>query len=159
MSVLYFAYGSNMSLKQIQDRCPDCKKVAIGVLRDHNLVFLSYSKNRKCGVASIEVSQGDEVWGVVYELSDADLAKLDKCEGYNPHHAPHKNSYNRASISVNLCGHLERQCNCLTYFATVQAGTFLPNEEYKRAIQRGAEENGLPESYIDKLRDISVISV
>jgi hypothetical protein len=72
--VLYFAYGSNMDPTQMQARCPDARFVSLACLNGHVLCFPRRSKTRGCGVSSILAKDGCETWGVIYELSDADLA-------------------------------------------------------------------------------------
>ncbi|QND44739.1 gamma-glutamylcyclotransferase (plasmid) [Rhizobium lusitanum] len=80
--MLYFAYGSNMDPAQIMERCPEATLVGLGYLADHGLCFPRKSKNRGCGVSSVEPKIGHDTWGVVWELTDTDLSALDRNEGY-----------------------------------------------------------------------------
>ena len=155
MAVLYFAYGSNMSLAQMRQRCPASPAVGIGLLDGYRLVFPRYSAKRKCGAASIEPHPSEEVWGVIYDMDPADLNALDRHEGYDPQRAAHLNSYNRHNVRVLRDGAGESEC--LTYVATVQPGTFHPSAHYHGLICAGAVENGLPQSYIQKLREITTL--
>ena len=79
---LYFAYGSNLSWSQIQRRCPTAQPIEQAWLNNHRLAFRGTSGNWSGGVATVERSRGSRVPGVVYNLSDADLAQLDRCEGH-----------------------------------------------------------------------------
>ena len=81
--MLYFAYGSNMDPRQMRRRCPSYRFVSIAKLEDHKLAFTRRSSRRRCGVADVVPSPGDEVWGVLYYLkSKRDLLALDKAEGF-----------------------------------------------------------------------------
>ena len=79
----YFAYGSNMSYEQMKERCPDSKYVGIARLNGFKLDFTKMSTIRGGGVADIVESEDDCVYGVLYSITDDDLAKLDiKEQGY-----------------------------------------------------------------------------
>ena len=80
--MLTFAYGSNMDCGQMKDRCPSVSFVCVAVLRDYRLCFPRKSKKRDCGVAGVERGEGCNVWGVVYEINEADVGNLDATEGY-----------------------------------------------------------------------------
>ena len=146
---LYFAYGSNMSRRQMRERCPDHERVGIAVLKDHALCFPRTSHIRNCGVAGLIAEPGAEVWGVVYRLNDADLAALDRREGYDPAKSHDENRYNRKTVPVLMDG---RAVDCLAYLARPEPGTHVPSAEYMAAIITGAVENGLPPEYVTALK-------
>jgi gamma-glutamylcyclotransferase len=150
--VLYFAYGSNMSRKQMLLRCPEHECLGIAVLPDHALCFPRFSQIRNCGVAGIIESPGAEVWGVVYRLNALDFAALDKREGYDPAKSPQVNRYNRQPVRVLMNG---TALDCVTYFARAEPGQHIPSVEYLSTIIAGAEENGLPVSYVATLKGIT----
>ena len=147
--MLYFAYGSNMSRAQMRERCPDHECLGTAVLKEHALCFPRHSPIRNCGVAGLAEAPGAEVWGVVYQLHDEDLAALDKREGYDPAKPFHVNRYNRQTVRVLMDGDL---VDCLTYFARPEPGEHVPSVEYLATILEGAEENGLPADYVARLR-------
>ena len=70
----YFAYGSNMPLFDMQSRCPDAKPLGAWTLPDHKLYF--------AGVADVVPCDGNDVVGVLWEISQDDEWKLDYYEGY-----------------------------------------------------------------------------
>lgn len=149
---LYFAYGSNMSRRQMRVRCPDHELIGRAVLRDHALCFPRHSPIRNCGVAGLVATPGAEVWGVVYRLHDKDLAALDRREGFDPAKPPHVNRYNRQTIRV-LMDDLE--ADCFAYLARHEPGAHVPSADYLGTIIEGAEENGLPSEYVLALKSIS----
>ena len=75
-----FAYGSNMDCEQMRERCPSTRFVCVAKLPNHRLAFTRKSTRRNCGVADAVKAEGNEVWGVVYEIDDIDLPKLDSLE-------------------------------------------------------------------------------
>lgn len=143
--MLYFAYGSNMDPTQMLERCPHAALAGFGHLPDHALCFPRRSKKRGCGVSSIEPKFGHETWGVIWELSDDDLAALDQNEGYRPERDPLANAYNRKTVTVNVGG---AQIDAETYIASIQDGSHLPNAAYLAHLNRGAAHHGLPETYL-----------
>ncbi|HEY1442810.1 MAG TPA: gamma-glutamylcyclotransferase family protein, partial [Mycobacterium sp.] len=71
----YFAYGSNLCVRQMALRCPDAVDPRPAVLSDHDWLI-----NQR-GVATVEPFAGNQVHGVLWQLSDHDLATLDSAEG------------------------------------------------------------------------------
>ena len=84
MQIKYFAYGSNLDLVQMKIRCPSSELISKGSLPDYRLTFNRYSSGWGGGVADVIQGKGSEVWGLVFELSNSDLKRLDSYEGcYN----------------------------------------------------------------------------
>ena len=67
---LYFAYGSNLSIRQMRRRCPGSEVVGRARLPDYRLGFTRYATKRKGGVADIVPEPGAEVWGALYTVDD-----------------------------------------------------------------------------------------
>ncbi len=78
----YFAYGSNLSRKQMSERCPDALPKFAATLPNYRLIFTGWSRKWNGGVASIKPSKGEKVMGGVYEITERCLRKLDGYEGY-----------------------------------------------------------------------------
>jgi gamma-glutamylcyclotransferase len=139
-----FAFGSNMSLTQMNKRCPESSKLCIATLENHKLSFPRFSNTRKCGVASVETKEGEIVWGVVFRLTGSDWSKLDKYEGVK------RNFYKRVGATVYENGDSNKPIECETYVA-IPEGEFFPNKDYLSTILEGAKENHLPNNYIESL--------
>lgn len=71
----YFAYGSNLCVQQMAQRCPGAVDPRPATLTDHGWLI------NERGVATVEPVDGDRVHGVVWRLTDHDLATLDSAEG------------------------------------------------------------------------------
>ena len=71
----YFAYGSNLDVAQMARRCPDAANPRPATLADHDWLI------NERGVATVEPFDGSQVHGVLWQVSDTDLATLDSAEG------------------------------------------------------------------------------
>lgn len=151
---LYFAYGSNMDERTLKDRCPSARFVAVAELLEHALMFTRYSVTRRCGVADVVPSPGRSVWGVLFHVSDADIRRLDLCEGYKPSRADADNAYIRTTRSVYVNGDRECPERAWVYLANRQPNPPPPNAVYKKLITEGARRWGLPAHYQAELARI-----
>jgi gamma-glutamylcyclotransferase len=149
--MLYFAYGSNMNWQQMKERCPSARFAGVALLPDHKLAFTRKSINRGCGVADAVPEHGQKMWGVVYEVGDVDVAKLDTSEGYRP--GRQKNSYFRSECNVLLNGDNRQPLTVFTYFGDPQPNPPLPNLDYKNLILSGARHWHLPVEYVRQLEE------
>ena len=147
--MLYFAYGSNMDWCQMRHRCPSAMFVAVAVLPDHELRFPRKSQNRGCGVADAGAVEGSEVWGVVYQIDEQDVGKLDANEGYRL--GRQKNAYQRESRHVFEDGSKKNPFEVAVYFANREDDPPLPNQTYKDLILAGAKHWHLPDEYIQNV--------
>lgn len=158
--MLYFAYGSNLDPDQLRERCPGHHVVGLAELRDHRVTFPRMSHGWGGGVASVSVAHGESVWGVVVELSAADLDALDRCEGYRGPGDQH-NVYDRETVPVRLVraddGSFPRRLHAWVYVARA-ANPAPPSRRYLDAILRGARHHRLPDEYIAKLAATPVVT-
>ncbi|XP_032413522.1 gamma-glutamylcyclotransferase [Xiphophorus hellerii] len=145
---LYFAYGSNLLKERLQLKNPSATVYCVAKLKDYKLVFGNYkglaSDRWHGGVATIEDSPGDEVWGVVWRMSISDLESLDNQENVM------LGAYRPVELSVKTKG---QDISCRTYImnSCVYAR---PSPQYLQVIVMGAEQHGLPTEYQEKLRAI-----
>ncbi|MEE8624128.1 MAG: gamma-glutamylcyclotransferase, partial [Acidiferrobacterales bacterium] len=94
------------------------------------------------GVAGIVQAAGGIVHGVVYELSNEDLIRLD---GFEP---VESGGYKRTIMRVRLS--TDATLECWVYIGDVYLGApFAPSVRYLQTVLTGAREHGLPEDYID----------
>lgn len=156
--MLYFAYGSNLDLDQMRERLPDVRVVGLAVLRDHRLTFPLHSERWGGGAAGVAHAHGGTVWGVLYELTEADLARLDADEGWRGP-GDHHNLYDRDLASVELTrsddGSVPRRVRAYTYFARTLNPT-APSRRYLDTMLKGARHHRLPPDYIEWLETIEV---
>ncbi|MET0049639.1 MAG: gamma-glutamylcyclotransferase family protein [Candidatus Thiodiazotropha sp.] len=141
----YFAYGSNLSTKRLLQRIPSACFVTVAQLSAHQLRFHKRSKDRsaKCDIHETGDPE-DRVYGVVFEISDADKRILDGYEGLG-----HGYEEKWAAL-VTSSG---KEITAVTYFATLIDETLQPYHWYKQHVLRGALEYGLPERYVLTIRN------
>ena len=140
----YFAYGSNLNWPQMQQRCPSSRFVCTARLSDYQFGITRHSRLRDCGTANIYPACGQEVWGAVYDVIDADLIVMDGFE----------DGYRRETLDVHPLGTDVNPIATLAYVADVEANVPLPSAEYKRLILQGARHWQLPRSYLAMLEAI-----
>jgi hypothetical protein len=156
---IYFAYGSNMDWTQMRNRCSSARFICLALLKDHCLAFTRRSVSRDCGVADVLPARGQNVWGIVYQISKEDLSQgLDPTEGFRPNRSPDKNAYNRRQGAVYQDGVGTKSLTAEIYFAVNQDNPPLPNQEYKNLLLHGARHWNLPFGYIAELEQIQVAS-
>lgn len=137
--LLYFAYGSNLDPEQMTSRCPSARGLGRARLRDHRLDFTYFSMRWSGGSADVVPHSGDNVWGALYELEPADLARLDRFEG----------GYQRVFLSVLDEAGCSR--NVVSYDVRVKR-SFRPTASYVQKMLFWGEHWDLPESYLAQLR-------
>jgi gamma-glutamylcyclotransferase (GGCT)/AIG2-like uncharacterized protein YtfP len=93
----YFAYGSNLNLRQMTERCPGHRIVGRARLLEHALAFTGHSERWGGAVATVAPVPAAAVDGVVYAITDEHVATLD---GFEEH--PHV--YVRQPIHVQMLG-------------------------------------------------------
>ena len=135
---LYAAYGSNMNLGQMAHRCPDAKKIGIGIIEDYELVF---ARN---GYADISPKKSNFVPVVVWELTEECEQRLDVYEGY-------PKFYEKKNISVWMDG---KRILMMVYCMTSPYNQIrcAPSKSYFETIKTGIAENRLIEGIKAYLR-------
>ena len=83
----YIAYGSNLSVEQMADRCPDAKIAGQAVLAGWELLF------RGCATIAPNPKKNTPV--LVWEISERDEGNLDLYEGY-------PNYYRKEDLNIEL---------------------------------------------------------
>jgi len=148
----YFAYGSNMKLEWMEERCPDSRPLRIATLHDYLLSFRYPSTSWPGGGACDIISRkGSLVWGVLFEVSEADLQALDDYEDVA------QGGYRRLPVAVNSEGFLH---NAISYEVVEKLPQNLrPTEGYLDLVIAGAEQNGLPRGYIESIRQLAAKAI
>lgn len=150
--VKYFAYGSNMNMKDVAEWCekhhiPPVKfmRWQIAKLLDHSLSFHAFSITRKCGVANIVIDPGSFVEGVLFEVDEKDMDKIRRKVG-----SP--GLYNEMHVSVQLKNGAIAD-NVITFKVpkVFEDDKSRPSKEYLGSILEAARAFSLDEDYIKML--------
>ena len=143
MAIKYFAYGSNLDLPQMKRRCPSSKLISKGSLSGYRLTFNKFSSGWGGGVADVIQDQGSKVWGLVFELSDTDLKRLDRYEGY---HKDWTSLYERWKAVIDTPN---GQVSDVWVYTVVEKQKFVkPTLEYLQIIKDAAKKWNFPKAYL-----------
>ena len=141
--MLYFAYGSNMSLRRIHCRVPSAQRVTTATLAAHRLTFHKVGRD---GSAKCDIAPGrhaaDQVHGVVYRMDPQHRAALDLAEGLGSGYEVK---------TVELISDDQARISAFTYFATHIDIALRPYAWYLQHVLYGARENGLPDHYVARI--------
>ena len=121
----YFAYGSDLSNKQMLKRCPDSKPKFVAILPNYKLVFAGWSRQWRGGVASVKPFRGERVRGAIYEVTEKCLRQLDR----------HEAGYDRFKVTV--FDEDNEPVEAITYIKAGQLDETPPAKEYLAVIQQG----------------------
>jgi phage replication-related protein YjqB (UPF0714/DUF867 family) len=135
MQHAYFAYGSNLCVRQMAQRCPGAVDPRPALLSDHDWLI------NERGVATVEPFDGSQVHGVVWQVTDHDLATLDSAEG-----VPVR--YRRDRLTV----HTDDGPSQAWVYIDHRVDPGPPRAGYLERIIDGALHHGLPHRWIEFLK-------
>ena len=151
MSNFYFAYGSNLNLKDLREyekrnfanvkkSFVDSINISDGIffLPDYQLQFPVYSKGREGGVLDVTPNVGHVVAGKLFQVDDWNL--LDMKEG-----SP--NFYKR--ISITVIDENGKTFDAFTYVVSSKnkRDHVKPNQNYVKIVSDGYNEFGMSEKF------------
>jgi gamma-glutamylcyclotransferase (GGCT)/AIG2-like uncharacterized protein YtfP len=127
----YFAYASNMAPEGLGQRCPGAALVGPALLSNHRFVVT------RDGWASVRSEASASVYGVVWQLTDDDLAALDEYE----------------DVAADLYRQEKKQVRRLAQAKSLEAIVYVavdqhvgwPRPGYLEAVVAAARHHGLPE--------------
>jgi hypothetical protein len=132
---LYIAYGSNLNLEQMSQRCPTAQAVGTSVMKNWRLLFRG---GLRSAVATVERFRGSFVPILVWQLQPQDEAALDRYEGW-----PHL--YHKEILRIRLNG------------KTVEAMIYIMNEIQPYGLPSPYYFNTIREGYISSDFDIGIL--
>jgi len=133
----YFAFGSNLDVRQMVRRCPGASLLGNATLQRYRLSFAGHSVTRSGGVATlVKGSRRAFTVGALYGLTREHIDALDAAEG-------HPWYYSRETVVVH------------THGALVEAYTYIldepsnrPSLDYTEQIARGYLAHGLDPAHL-----------
>ena len=124
----YFAYASNLSIKQMKERCPESRPKFTATLPNYKLIFTGWSRQWHGSKAAIKSSRGDKVRGAIYEVTETCLKKLDRFES----------GYTRMNVTV--FDEDNEPVQAVTYLKSGQLDESVPSKEYASTIRQGYQD-------------------
>jgi hypothetical protein len=145
--MIYFAYGSNMSIARLRIRVSSARRKAIGYLYGYKLAFhkTSLDGSGKCDAFETNCNE-DYLIGIVYQIDPAHRHKLDKAERFG---------YEVKNIKIKTLS--DEEVVAFTYCANKINRDLKPYHWYKQHVLFGAKENDLPPEYIKRIESINSI--
>ena len=125
----YLAYGSNLNINQMLERCPDAVKIGTSVIEDYRLTFRG---NSRSGVANVEREEGNRVPVGVWAVSESDEAALDRYEGWPW-------LYGKETLQVKFDG---RTIDAMIYIMRPGRPITKPSAYYLNVIADGYDDFG-----------------
>jgi len=143
MRYLYFAYGMNTNIKGMSQRCPQARDLGAAKLRGWKLVFNTH--------ADIERDPNSEAWGVLWSVTDDDLASLDRLEGYPVYYDMIQVLVEQEHETPGISAAEDEAHWAMVYIMNRRPGEYAaPPIHYWEMLNEGYEEHGLP---ISQLQD------
>lgn len=137
--MLYFAYGANMDPRHMAECCPGAKRIGVAVLPDHEFVIAAQ------GFGRAAPSLGSDLPGVLWELTEADIAALDRFEGIA------EGTYRQETGEVRGEGTAHR----VMLYQPTDPSPGRPRPDYVEGIIGVAEALGFPEAHLRRLRQLA----
>ena len=146
MCKYYIAYGSNLNVQQMKQRCPAAKVVGKTILSGWRLRFRGNPYN---AVATVEPEEGYYVPVGIWKIGNQDEAALDRYEGY-------PRLYRKETMSITINGQAVEamvyimnegypyNAPCFEYIRTIRDGYIafdLDREVLREAISTAKEAN------------------
>lgn len=148
--MLYFGHGSNIDRQQMAIRCPGSRFVAPARVHNYRLCFPRWSNVRESAIASMEPAKGEIVWGALYEVTPADLERLDMIEGFAVSRDPAKNELQRVSVRVERPDGISGEAK--THIAIPMENPGPPSQGYILVLVRAATELDFPKDFIARIK-------
>ena len=129
----YFAYGSNMNAQRMVSRKAFFTRRIKATLRMHRLVFNKIASQQPgYGFANIEADNYENVYGILYEMQESDVAELDKHEGVRSQH------YERKTMTVETENGSVEAVVYVAHPSKIQNG-LIPTEAYAENLYKGLD--------------------
>lgn len=139
----YWAYGSNLCIAAMKERCPAAEPVGRMMMPSGRLVFRR--------VADVIKEVDAEVPGALWRITGACELALDGYEGVRTYRGEDVGLYNKRYVLIEIGG---RRYDCLFYqmnqgYRDKPLGIFPPSEDYVGIIRQGYRDFKLPVAYLD----------
>lgn len=124
--IFYWAYGSNLSIRQMKRRCPQAIKYGPMDVQDCALIFRA--------VADVTLREGAVTQGGLWQITTQCERELDAFEGVN------SGRYMKRYFRITIHG---KKYTCLFYQMRAKEGVLPPTERYLETIVDGYRDFGL----------------
>lgn len=137
----FFFYADNLNPTQLKRRAPEHQFLFNAYLPDHTIGFPRFSSQWRCGLAGVLPSQGERVWGVVFEVTEEDVKILDQFDDEVP-----EGAYRHLEANVFT---EDEQKEMVTTYVSQSVGKFKPKEHYLDFVIKGIKYWKLPDECLE----------
>ena len=130
--IFYWAYGSNLCIRQMKNRCPRAIMYGPMKVRDCALIFR--------GVADVTMREGVDTMGGLWQITTACERSLDAYEGVA------QKKYLKRYFQIKIKG---KAYTCLFYQMRAKEGILPPTTSYLGTILQGYKDFGLSPDGLD----------
>jgi hypothetical protein len=144
--VVYFAYGSNMDFKRLEERGISFEFMGVGILENYELQFNKIAKNKSgIGYANLVMKEGSKVEGLLFSVDNIQI--LDRFEGFPEHYLKENHP---------IC-HLNKRIEAIVYVAAPDkiGLNLMPEKAYLNRLLEAKEY--LSKEYFDFLESTKTI--
>lgn len=134
----YLAYGSNLNLEHMAQRCPSAKPIGVTTLENHRLVYKGSADD--FSYLTIEKGEGKSIPLGIFTVSPKDIPLLDRYEGY-----PELYSKNYITVKIG-----DKPKKALIYIMNQQFTYHLPSERYIENCIMGYEDFGFDKKILEQ---------
>lgn len=139
----YFGYGTLLGTEAMRDYCPSAEPVAVANYPGHQLEFRQYSDDPERSGCHVNAADDLDMYGVVYSLTDEDMATLDDLSGVG------NGWFRRIPITVTTDD--GQEIATTTYELVAPGPHQTPPAPYRGLVRTGAHSAGLPAAYVARL--------
>ena len=139
----YFAYGTLLDVPSMQAFAPSAQPVGLMRLDGYQMDFAETHQKGKGG-CWLKPAAGAVVWGLQYQLSDADMERMDKASG-----VPERLWVHLPVVLTDLNGD---RVNSVTYTVPDNPPPFRPASDYVAKILAGLAVLPCPPDYAAEVR-------
>ncbi len=131
----YIAYGSNLNVEQMSERCPAATPIGTAILHDYELYFKGSGTG---SYLTIEPKIGGKVPVAIWEVTPLDELALDRYEGYPRFYYKQDFTLEVTDLNGEEFGEME----CFAYVMTKGRHYGLPTAYYLATCMRGYKNFG-----------------
>lgn len=147
----YIAYGSNLNIRQMKQRCPSARVIGTSEIPDYELLF----KGSQSGAyLTIEPKEGGTVPVGVWEVTEADETALDRYEGYPAF-------YYKTEMVLPITGIRSgkvRKRKVFVYIMHEERKIGIPSLHYVSTCLQGYTDFGFDEHYLAEAQENAVLN-
>ena len=141
----YFAYGTLLDENAMRGIAPSVKSLGILRLKDYRMGFGQCARPGATG-CMLEPDPGATMYGVLYDLSQEDMDKLDG--------AAVSGTEMRVHVPVTLIDDDGNEVSSVTYTIPGNPPQISPSDDYVRPILNGPSDLALPEPYVQHMKQL-----